>query len=566
MKRLMLSLTVFLLIACMMVSCTAPLYEDPNAQGSAFVGSGTDADNNDLVSILVPGGANYTGTDLLTQPKGKEQVVNGGNLATNTKFNANAGETFPDADKIIEAGRADTPIYGIYCWIEDFERYYDSIQDIGFTNARIGNASGMSERQFRLLAESDIDYFFTVGVSANSYIKPEAQSKSNLTLDDFDLDAWYQKNVDFAINLLRKYGPNGTFFQENPDVNYNPCVALEIYNEPNYGYMVSDKKTSLDVRAQLYARVLCVLYDAIKAEFPEVQVIGGGLGGASNDDAAFLRKVFNAVPESAQKMDVLSTHHSYTIESVSAFAYKVNSTTSLGGLLKNLRSTMSGADCDVPVWYTEGGWMLNHNHGGELSESNGGCDQLTQAAMLVQQCVFGIRCGLERITFMYIIDTDGCNYGFIYRNGYVDGDDGSKWRLSAYAMETMIEILPDPVLTDVIYEGLDDKGNISGVFAYEIEPAPGAEPVVVVCTTAEPTEVSIPWEEEYAVVTDLFGTSKIIQAKKGKITLEAGTCMLYVRKVSEVPDLDKVINYTEMKNHLQLDSTYAWVPSDEDLV
>jgi hypothetical protein len=39
----------------------------------------------------------------------------------------------------------------------------------------------------------------------------------------------------------------------------------------------------------------------------------------------------------------------------------------------------------------------------------------------------------------------------------------------------------------------------------------------------------------------MLGVSVLMEAKDGMLTLDAGACMLYVRSVNQVPDLDRVL-------------------------
>ena len=538
MKRILLSLLASILLLTTLVSCTAPLVT-PDAAGSAILGTGEDDEDNETVTII-PSGSDYADTKLLTQPKGTELIVGNSNMDKNTAHTTDVSVYFPPLEEIISKGRSEIPLYGIYAWFEDYNSYYEEIQDIGFTclrttlgrlcsyNAATDTATYYDER-FLLLTNDDIEVFVTTGIGTTAYLKPGAVPDGNgqYKPSDFDVEAWIQAEIDTILAFLRRYGPNGSFFTDYPDAKYHPITCIELYNEPNFGYMVKGDDAT---KREMYARLQIGTYAAIKAEYPEVKILGFGAGGANLADIGFISATLNAFPAAATTMDILTTHP--YLEEISPFA-AMKGGTSLAGQLKRLRDIAKGAGIeDIPIWYSECGWMIQTAEGGRYNMA-WGSTQVTQAAMLTQEYVFGMRMGIERITYMYMMDTDNCNYGVV-------NYDGSR-RLAAYAIETMIEILPNPLITKAIFEGKDKYGTVNGIFAYEVEPEPGARPVTIVFTNCNPTTVSIPWDEPYAVVTDMVGSSILVEADDGAITVDAGACILYIRSVDQVPNLDKVL-------------------------
>lgn len=538
MKRILLSILASALLLTTMVSCAAP-FIDPDAKGTAILGTQEDKKGNTTVTIL-PGGSEYSEVSLLKQPKAEELTTGSSNYEKTTGHTIDISGYFPTLEEIVAKGRSEIPVYGIYAWYEDYATHYEEMQKIGFTNIRstlarfaatdaLSGAVTYYDDRFKLIANDDIEVLVTTGPGTAPFRYPDAQKDANGKYDskDYDVEAWIQCEINTILNFLRRYGPNGTFWNDYPDVKYHPITCIELYNEPNFGYMVPDATDA--TKREFYARMQIATYAAIKAEYPDVRILGFGAGGANYADLGFINATFNEYPETAHTLDVVTTHP-YK-EDTSPFAANT-SAMSLAKQLATLRSYMKNAGADVPLWYTECGYMISTGEGGHWNVG-GGTDQLTQAAMLAQHYVFGMRTGIERITYMYMMDTDNCNYGVVNR-------DGSR-RIAAYALDTMIEILPNPLITKAIFEGKDKYGTVNGVFAYEVEPEPGAKPVTIVFTVARPTEVSIPWSEPYAVVTDMVGTSVLVEAKNGALTLDAGACMLYVRSVDQVPNLDRVL-------------------------
>ncbi len=460
-------------------------------------------------------------------------------IKTNGKYSQQTDYTafFPALSWVQEKGRGDSPIYGIYCFYGEYGVYQEQIVDIGFRCIR-NYASGVSDTQFRRLAEDGISIMSTLGISVMSYIPEEFKgSPSSVTSwlrdelskwkknpDNSELTPWFEENVELTLNYLRRFGPNGTFFQENPEVNYNPVIYVETFNEPNFGYMISGLDNNVPIKQNLYAALHNALYDAITAEYGDtVKVVAFGCGGESFD-VPFITDTIKGNSTMLSKIDVVSTHP-YQV-SVSPFV------SAIPGNIAKIRDVVGE---DMPIWFTEGGYQIHSSSGGTYdygsSSSPSFCNQMEQAAFLVQQYVLGMRIGVDRITYMYLIDTDNCNYGFLN----IDGT----YRKSAYAVRTMIEMLPDPVIKEAIIEGKDNEGNLHHAYAYKMESEVDGAEVTLVFAAQDAVTVEIPWEGEYALITDMFGCSRLVKVEDGVITLRAGGYMQYITHV-EVADAPAV--------------------------
>jgi hypothetical protein len=65
---------------------------------------------------------------------------------------------------------------------------------------------------------------------------------------------------DGVVRFLERYGPGGAFFRENPGVRETPVIQVELWNEPNFQYMIPDDRNRPRVeleteRENLYARL-----------------------------------------------------------------------------------------------------------------------------------------------------------------------------------------------------------------------------------------------------------------------------------------------------------------------
>lgn len=435
---------------------------------------------------------------------------------------------FPALSKIIEHGRNDVPIYGIYCYTGDYGAYQAALQDIGFLCVRT-NSTAVSDLQFGRLAEDGISMMATLGISVMEYVPQEVKDAGNVATwltqqlstwkknpENSELNAWFERNVNHALNYLRRYGPNGSFFAENPDINYNPVLAVETFNEPNFGYMISGLENNAKIKQNLYATLHMLVYDAVHAEFgDQVKVVAFGCGG-EGWDVPFITDTLNGNSGMLGKMDVVSTHP-YQV-AVSPFVSKIPSS------ISKIRDVVGE---DRPIWITEGGYQIPSSEGGQYDygkPSNAGFStQMDQAAFLVQQYILGMRIGIERIMYMYLIDTDNCNYGVINLNG--------TYRKSAYSIRTIIDMMPDPLIKEAIMEGKDADGKLNHAYVYVFESEEGGHDVTVAFSAQDALTIDIPWEDDYALVTDLFGCSRLVKVEDGVLTLRVGGYIQYITHV-----------------------------------
>jgi hypothetical protein len=79
---------------------------------------------------------------------------------------------------------------------------------------------------------------------------------------------------NFLRTLIRRYGPDGTFWADNPDLPKRPIRQWQVWNEPNIPYFwAGNSKTWRDQ----FVKLLKVAHDAIKQEDPGAKVVLAGL-------------------------------------------------------------------------------------------------------------------------------------------------------------------------------------------------------------------------------------------------------------------------------------------------
>jgi hypothetical protein len=80
--------------------------------------------------------------------------------------------------------------------------------------------------------------------------------------------------ANFLRTLVRRYGPDGTFWADNPDVPKRPVRHWQVWNEPNIPYFwAGNSKTWRDE----FVRLLKAAHDAIKQEDRGAKVVLAGL-------------------------------------------------------------------------------------------------------------------------------------------------------------------------------------------------------------------------------------------------------------------------------------------------
>ena len=424
-------------------------------------------------------------------------------------------QPLPPLDEILKRPAATLPVYGLYTWAEGYRKNRESLKQVGWRVFRLGGP--FEDDDMKMFAEDGVEVM----------VCPSNPSKKNYK--DFDSDeafiAAYLKSID---EFLTRYGPGGTFFKDNPAAPQRPILHCEIWNEPNFHYMIPDdkSKTRGEINAQrdaLYAKVLPAVYDAIKRKWPTVQVVGFGAGGASKDDIRFIGNVFAKDPAHiAKSFDILSTHP-YQNTPPDTYDVRAWGQYSVASSLRAIREIMTqGGAAGKPVWYTECGWPISKADGGEY-EMDGKEETTTpllQAAYIVRMYALAMRLGVERVHIMHVRDIHGYNAGFFLNNG--------SWRPSAFAVQTIVKLMPNPKIKKAVSDGVD------GYYAYECQADGLAKEspqglVIMAWNVAGPKTVEITVPTPKAQVVDMLGHEKTVAAKDGKITVEVGPCPVYVR-------------------------------------
>jgi hypothetical protein len=148
----------------------------------------------------------------------------------------------------------------------------------------------------------------------------------------------------FAAAAVRRYGPDGTFWEENPDLPKRPIRVWQIWNEPNLQIFFEP-----DVDASDYADILRRTASAIRSEDGDAEIVSAGLVGKRSSKGIeapgeYLDE-FYAVPDIGDSFDGIAVH---------PYDPKI------GGTLDRVEAVLEAArraeDEEVGLWVTEIGW------------------------------------------------------------------------------------------------------------------------------------------------------------------------------------------------------------------
>ncbi len=416
-------------------------------------------------------------------------------------------DPLPPLDDILDRPRADVPVYGLYTWGGEYRRHRQSINDVGFRTIRM--AGPLEDATMRALAEDGPDVLYTLGSERR---------------DAFDSDDAFIANYhDMIRRVMGRYGPGGSFFEEHPDVPQRPLDQVNIWNEPNFGYMIADDPDKLRAeieaeREALYARLLPETYELIKARWPGVSVVGFSAGGAGAGDLRWIRNLHEMASAIASSYDILATQPYVDPDPPEAHAGRSWGSYSIAGGLEHIRQTLADhGRADTPIWYTEIGWAISHDDGGFFQMQRDAGRYVSpelQAAYIVRTYAWAMRLGVERVHIMFATDTDNYNAGFFLRDG--------TWRPSAHAVRHMIALMPRPRLIDVISDGED------GYYAYLFSPDTDGDPVLMAWNVAGPRTVRIGLQGlEEVTAYDMLGHARSLAVGDGGLELEIGPYPVY---------------------------------------
>jgi hypothetical protein len=148
--------------------------------------------------------------------------------------------------------------------------------------------------------------------------------------------------AEFARAAVRRYGPNGSLWRENPGAPSLPIRSWQIWNEPNLGIYWCNRPNPRE-----YASMLRVVGKAIKSEDSGAKIVTAGLPDSKLKSAIPLDKFISRLYKARGKryFDTLAIN-----------GYATNNA-ELSELLHRVRRHMNRKrDRRAGIWITEIGW------------------------------------------------------------------------------------------------------------------------------------------------------------------------------------------------------------------
>jgi len=155
----------------------------------------------------------------------------------------------------------------------------------------------------------------------------------------------------FVIAAVRRYGPRGVFWRENPQLPRQPIRIWQVWNEPNFKYFVARPNPAE------YGKLVKLTYSAAKAADPRAKLILGGLFARPIEAtfkvrppqaffaSTFLQRMYRSTPGIRSKFDGVALHP-YT-----------GSWKNLPGRIGEVRRVLArNRDARKPLFITEMGW------------------------------------------------------------------------------------------------------------------------------------------------------------------------------------------------------------------
>jgi hypothetical protein len=141
--------------------------------------------------------------------------------------------------------------------------------------------------------------------------------------------------ADFLAALTRRYGPNGAFWAEHPELPNRPLRHWQLWNEPSLRQFWADQPFAKD-----YVALLGAGHDAIKAVDPDATVV---LAGLPNKSWTALGQIYKAGARG--KFDIAAFH---------PFTAEVKGVKTI--LERGRKVLRQHGESRKPIWVTELSW------------------------------------------------------------------------------------------------------------------------------------------------------------------------------------------------------------------
>ena len=173
--------------------------------------------------------------------------------------------------------------------------------------------------------------------------------------------------------VVGRYGRNGAFWAENPDIPYRPITTWEVWNEPNR----ADMSPAVANRVQSYADLLKLTRNALDVHDRKAQIVTGGMTERRSSDSeeatSFIRKLYR-IKKVGNRFDIIGLH---------PYGRKPRDPLQVTQRVRKLLNKQG--DSHRPIWITEMGWGTAGETPGHplVTDELGQADRLTQSFALL---------------------------------------------------------------------------------------------------------------------------------------------------------------------------------------
>jgi hypothetical protein len=156
----------------------------------------------------------------------------------------------------------------------------------------------------------------------------------------------------FAGFAVRRYGPDGVFWENNPGLHYRPIRAWQLWNEENLSSFHMPAPNPLG-----YAELVRVTSPEIWAEDPNAEVVLGGLfGNRSNSKRLSTQEFLRTFYTPTRAGDPIGGY----FDGIALHPYSASRRGTLAQVATGHKVAVK-RDPDVDVWITEIGWASRGN-------------------------------------------------------------------------------------------------------------------------------------------------------------------------------------------------------------
>jgi hypothetical protein len=187
----------------------------------------------------------------------------------------------------------------------------------------------------------------------------------------------------FTGDLVRRYGPDGVFWQQNPTLPKVPIRAWQIWNEQNSPSFYEPKPS-----VPRFAKMLKAAHDGISGADPGAETIVGGmfrspLGGRK--PGIFAEKFL------AELYDIKGAKRSFEGVAIHPYAAKVGKVSAQVDLMRD--AITHAHDRGTDIWITELGWASSGANNPLVRGSKGQAERLREAFnyFIDKRRAFGVR-------------------------------------------------------------------------------------------------------------------------------------------------------------------------------